>query len=184
VNAPADPPEDPHKDGPGHEAAQDAGRPTRQSPTDAGPGERAGPGAAQDAGGRAGPPQADAGSVERAGDAAAEDAGGRTGPPPAEAASDTRAKAAALEAIGRSAGRKRAARQRAGRGMWFGLGMFGLVGWAVAVPTLAGVALGLWLDALLDDPFSWTLALLLAGVTLGCVNAWYWVSRESRHDRR
>ena len=28
--------------------------------------------------------------------------------------------------------------------------------------------------------FSWTLALLLAGVTLGCFNAWYWVSGERK----
>lgn len=86
------------------------------------------------------------------------------------------------DAIGRSAARKVEARKQRGRGVWFGLGMFGLIGWAVAVPTLAGVALGIWLDAQLQSETSWTLALLLAGVALGCINAWYWVSRESRHD--
>lgn len=89
----------------------------------------------------------------------------------------------AVDDIGRSAARKRRARNRKDRGIWFGLGMFGLVGWAVAVPTLAGVALGLWLDARTEGDFSWTLALLLAGVGLGCLNALYWVSKESRHDR-
>jgi ATP synthase protein I len=87
-----------------------------------------------------------------------------------------------VEAIRRSAERKRRARERPERKVWFGLGMFGLVGWAVAVPTLAGVALGLWLDAEFGSDFSWTLAMLLAGVALGCLNAWYWVSRESRND--
>lgn len=69
-----------------------------------------------------------------------------------------------------------------GRSVWFGLGMFGLVGWAIAVPTLAGVALGLWLDRILPGDFSWTLALLLGGVALGCLNAWWWVSKESQGD--
>jgi predicted F0F1-ATPase subunit len=32
-------------------------------------------------------------------------------------------------------------------GVWFGLGMMGLIGWSVAVPTLLGAALGLWLDS-------------------------------------
>lgn len=89
----------------------------------------------------------------------------------------------AAEAIGRKAARMEAARARGeGRGVWYGFGMFGLVGWAVAVPTLIGVALGLWLDRVAPVAFSWTLAMLLAGVFLGCVNAWYWVRKESRHD--
>lgn len=87
------------------------------------------------------------------------------------------------EAIARKAARKEAARERGeGRGLWFGFGMFGLVGWAVAVPTLIGVALGAWLDRKAPAGFSWTLALLLGGVALGCLNAWWWVSRESRGD--
>ena len=61
--------------------------------------------------------------------------------------------------------------------------MFGLVGWAVALPAIAGVGLGAWLDLnLRNQDFNWTLALLLAGVAVGCVNAWYWISRESRDD--
>ena len=60
--------------------------------------------------------------------------------------------------------------------------MFGLVGWAVAVPTLLGVALGSWLDRVLPAGFSWTVALLLAGIVLGCWNAWYWLHKESRND--
>ena len=87
------------------------------------------------------------------------------------------------EAIRRKAERKEEAGKRGrGRGVWFGLGMFGLVGWAVAVPTLLGVALGVWLDRVAPGEFSWTLALLLAGVFLGCLNAWWWVNKESRDD--
>jgi len=84
--------------------------------------------------------------------------------------------------IGRKAGRKEKARSERGRGVWFGLGMFGLVGWAVAVPTLLGIVLGLWLDSRLPTRFSWTLTLLFVGVILGCINAWYWVRRESERD--
>lgn len=86
------------------------------------------------------------------------------------------------EAIGQKTGRKLKARGERDRGVWFGLGMFGLVGWSVAVPTVMGIALGLWLDATLHDRISWTLTLLLVGVALGCLNAWFWVKRESRHD--
>ncbi|WP_250645441.1 AtpZ/AtpI family protein [Salidesulfovibrio onnuriiensis] len=64
---------------------------------------------------------------------------------------------------------------------WFGLGMFGLVGWAVAIPTVLGVALGVWLDNRFEDSRSWTLSFLGVGILVGCINAWFWVSRESRH---
>lgn len=85
--------------------------------------------------------------------------------------------------VDRKAQRKLRARGERDRGVWFGLGMFGLVGWSVAVPALAGTALGLWLDALGTDRVSWTLTLMILGVALGCLNAWFWVRRESRHDR-
>ena len=76
--------------------------------------------------------------------------------------------------------RKLQARQRKHEGMWFGVGMFGLVGWSVVLPTLIGVALGMWIDAKWPSQYSWTLMMLFAGVVAGCVNAWYWVKRESR----
>ena len=69
-------------------------------------------------------------------------------------------------------------------GVWFGLGMSGLIGWSVAVPTLAGVALGVWLDRRHSGAFSWTLALLVAGLMIGCLNAWFWVAQQNKamHD--
>lgn len=88
----------------------------------------------------------------------------------------------AAEAISARAARKQQARREGRYRVWFGLGMFGLVGWAIVVPTLIGVALGLWLDRVAPARFSWTVALLLAGVLLGAWNAWRWVSRESRHE--
>lgn len=75
--------------------------------------------------------------------------------------------------------RKLAARKNADHTVWFGLGMFGLVGWSVAVPTLVGTFLGLWLDRTWPGRPSWTLTLLIIGVMVGCWNAWYWIKRES-----
>ena len=86
------------------------------------------------------------------------------------------------EHIGRKAERKLKARGEADRGVWFGLGMFGLVGWSVAVPTVLGTLLGVWLDARLGDDISWTLTFLFIGLAIGCLLAWHWVKKESRHD--
>ena len=48
--------------------------------------------------------------------------------------------------VGIKAARKLRARRQATPGIWFGLGMMGLVGWSIAIPTLLGAILGLWLD--------------------------------------
>jgi ATP synthase protein I len=86
------------------------------------------------------------------------------------------------EEVGSKEARKIQAKKEGDRSVWFGLGMFGLVGWSVAVPTLAGIAIGLWIDKTWPGPRSWTLMFLVIGVIVGCVNAWYWVKRESRHE--
>jgi ATP synthase protein I len=82
--------------------------------------------------------------------------------------------------VGAEAARKIKARRHGASGVWFGLGMMGLVGWSVAVPTLAGAALGWWLDTYHAGKHAWTLALLVAGLVLGCFNAWHWVVKEDR----
>lgn len=69
------------------------------------------------------------------------------------------------------------------RGVWFGLGMMGLIGWSVVVPTLLGAALGIWLDANHPSTHAWTLALMILGLAIGCVNAWFWVSKEEKAMR-
>jgi ATP synthase protein I len=61
--------------------------------------------------------------------------------------------------------------------VWFGLGMFGIVGWAVAIPTLMGIALGLWIDRTWPSRYSWALMFLIMGVVIGCINAAYWVRK-------
>jgi len=68
--------------------------------------------------------------------------------------------------------------QREHKSVWSGLGMFGLIGWSIVVPTLSGAALGVWLDRHHPQSFSWALSLLILGLLLGCVLAWQWVEKE------
>ena len=50
------------------------------------------------------------------------------------------------ETVGSIAARKLKGRRSSAPGLWFGLGVMGLIGWSVTVPTMLGAALGLWLD--------------------------------------
>ena len=86
--------------------------------------------------------------------------------------------------VGIKARRKLKARRGPQRGVWFGLGMMGLVGWSVAIPTLLGAALGIWIDSHYPGRHSWTLMLLIIGLTVGCLNAWHWVSKEEQAMRQ
>jgi ATP synthase protein I len=85
------------------------------------------------------------------------------------------------EELGTKAARKLEA-QRHPAQVWLGLGVMGIIGWSVAIPTLLGAGLGLWLDARFSG-HSWTLALLVAGLVLGCLNAWHWVAAQDKAMR-
>ena len=85
--------------------------------------------------------------------------------------------------VGVKAHRKLTAHRHSAQRIWFGLGMIGVIGWSVVVPTLLGVALGLWLDKHDPSPRSWTLMLLLLGLLIGCATAWHWVVKEDRAIR-
>jgi ATP synthase protein I len=80
--------------------------------------------------------------------------------------------------------RKLKARRNGDDGVWFGLGMMGLIGWSVVVPTLLGAGFGIWLDAKHLGTHSWTLALLVGGLTLGCINAWLWIAKQDEEMRK
>jgi ATP synthase protein I len=88
------------------------------------------------------------------------------------------------ERVGTKAERKLRARRNGEPDVWSGLGMMGLIGWSVVVPTLLGAALGVWLDSHHPGTHPWSLALLMAGLVLGCLNAWRWVAQQDRamHD--
>jgi ATP synthase protein I len=84
--------------------------------------------------------------------------------------------------IGARAARKLKARNST-LGVWFGLGMMGLIGWSVVVPTLLGAWLGIWLDNRHPGNHSWALMLLVIGLVIGCLNAWHWVAKEDKEMR-
>lgn len=92
-------------------------------------------------------------------------------------------KASLDQEVGAKAARKLKARRNSAQGIWYGLGMMGLIGWSVAIPTLLGAAVGIWLDSHYPGKHAWTLALLVGGLAIGCLNAWHWVAKEDKEIR-
>jgi len=85
-----------------------------------------------------------------------------------------------IRQVGAKETRKLKAQRKVMRTVWSGFGMFGLIGWSVVVPTLLGTMLGVWLDKRYPGVHSWTLTLLLAGLCIGCWNAWHWMTKERK----
>lgn len=83
-------------------------------------------------------------------------------------------------------------KQRAGAGgrkrdqnrFWYDFMRFNLTGWSVVVPTLAGLAIGNWIDNRYPAGFSWALTLMSVGLFLGCLNAWYWIRHQDHGENR
>lgn len=88
--------------------------------------------------------------------------------------------------VGEKASRKLKAQRHSTRTVWSGLGMMGLIGWSVTIATLIGTMLGIWIDKHYPGTHSWTLMLLIIGLIIGCLNAWYWVLKEDKaiHEER
>jgi len=80
--------------------------------------------------------------------------------------------------IGSRARRMKQARDNPGPSPLRGIGTFGMIGWSIAVPTVGGAFLGLWLDRAAPQNFSWTIALILGGVAVGGFIAWGWIAKE------
>ena len=49
--------------------------------------------------------------------------------------------------------RKMRARGEKEESIWFGLGTFGVVGWSVSIPTVIGIAIGVWMDRKWPSPY-------------------------------
>ena len=85
--------------------------------------------------------------------------------------------------VGRKEKRKIKGRREKKRSPLFWVGLWGLVGWAVALPTALGIWIGTQLDARYPGAPSWTLTGVVVGLAAGCLTAWVWVKREiSRED--
>jgi len=82
--------------------------------------------------------------------------------------------------VGEKAQRKLKALYNDKKSVWFGLGMMGIVGWTIVVPTLLGALLGIWLDKKYPETLSWTLTGLILGLLVGCLIAWRWVNKEHK----
>ena len=82
--------------------------------------------------------------------------------------------------VGAQAARKLKAQRQSTKNIWFGLGMSGLIGWSVTIPTLIGAGAGIWVDKHYPSSLSWTLMLLLIGLLIGCFNAWHWIGLECK----
>lgn len=85
-----------------------------------------------------------------------------------------------LEGIRRGARRMQHSRERRAESPLRGLSAFGVIGWSIAIPAVGGALLGLWLDRVAPQRFSWTLALILGGLVIGVMVAWDWIARENR----
>lgn len=88
---------------------------------------------------------------------------------------------ALLEKIEKDAAKKNKA-QEEGSEIMFGLGLFGIVGWSIAIPTILGIALGVFLDKKIPQSFSWTISLLFLGVIIGSLITWRWLSEKSKEN--
>lgn len=84
----------------------------------------------------------------------------------------------AAEAMRRSAQRTKEARSSKSVSPLHGFSTFGIIGWSIAVPTVGGAFLGVWLDKIAPQSFSWPMALILGGIMIGGIIAWSWINKE------
>ncbi len=76
--------------------------------------------------------------------------------------------------------RRERARRRRDQNIWSYVAMFGVVGWTVAVPTVLGLAFGMFVDGRVDSERSFTITFLLVGLAIGIATAWRWITDESQ----
>ena len=88
----------------------------------------------------------------------------------------------AKDQIAQHARRMKSTRDKPGPSPLRGIGTFGMIGWSIVVPTVGGAYLGHWLDRVLPQVFSWTIALILGGVVLGAFIAAIWINKEGNAE--
>jgi ATP synthase protein I len=82
------------------------------------------------------------------------------------------------DAVRRRQERRERWRREGERSVAQDLAMIGMLGWTIVVPTLIGIFAGRWLDRHFATGLVFTLALLVAGLALGCRQAWKRIQRE------
>lgn len=82
------------------------------------------------------------------------------------------------EAVRRKRERRERELREGRRSIGQDLAVIGVIGWTIVIPTLLGIYGGRALDRRLGTGVFWTLGLLVAGVTLGCVLAWQRLNRS------
>lgn len=87
-----------------------------------------------------------------------------------------------LEEVKEKENRKMKSISESSKSLFFGLGMFGLVGWAVVIPSIFLTLLGSWIDKKWPSAYSWSLTFLFFGVVLGCYYAWHWIESERKKN--
>lgn len=90
----------------------------------------------------------------------------------------TKPEDASVKAIRRRAERMQQTRNEPKYSPLNGLGVFGVIGWSVALPTVAGAFLGMWLNRVAPQSFSWPMALILGGAVVGAMVAWSWIDKS------
>jgi ATP synthase protein I len=65
---------------------------------------------------------------------------------------------------------------------WRAIRSTGILGMVIAVPTLMGVAMGLWIDTLWPTQYSWFPILAPTGFGLGWLSAFFWSSTEQHNS--
>ncbi len=76
--------------------------------------------------------------------------------------------------------RSLAARRRKKNAVWYGLGMFGLIGWSIVLPAFLGLLIGYWISAKWKLGLSVPLSFLFLGIFVGSANAWFWIMKERK----
>ena len=77
--------------------------------------------------------------------------------------------------------KKKIKARKEGSEIAFGLGAFGIVGWSIAIRTIALTFLELYSDWISATELSWTITMMFAGIIIGCLNAWYWIKEKSQN---
>lgn len=62
--------------------------------------------------------------------------------------------------------------------------VFGIIGWSLLIPVLLGIAGGIWLEKTFKDVFPWSAILILVSLSVGVLNAWFWIVQNKKLEKK